>query len=164
MRCTRAWSTPATITIPNSVNDQTVVRITAPTATSATADWVMGGTANRGTSLDATGSYDFGSLAGSGVIAGNGSSGAAIMVVGAKNNSSTFSGSIKDNFNSTVGMALALTKVGTGTLTLSGGNTFTGATTVSNGTLLVNGSLAAGSAVAMEPMPGPAPPPAPAPG
>ena len=43
--------------------------------------------------------------------------------------------------------ATAVTKVGTGTWTLSGVNTYTGATTVSNGTLLVNGSLASGSVV-----------------
>jgi autotransporter-associated beta strand protein len=47
----------------------------------------------------------------------------------------------------TGGNSVGLTKLGTGTLTLSGANTYTGATTVSGGTLLVNGSLASGSAV-----------------
>src|SRR5207245_3667102 len=41
----------------------------------------------------------------------------------------------------------SLTKVGTGTLTLTGANTYTGPTTVDVGTLLVDGSLAAASAV-----------------
>jgi len=41
----------------------------------------------------------------------------------------------------------ALTKIGAGTLNLSGANLYTGLTTVSDGTLLVNGSLAAGSTV-----------------
>jgi autotransporter-associated beta strand protein len=36
---------------------------------------------------------------------------------------------------------LALTKVGSGTLTLSGTNTYTGLTTVTNGKLIVNGSI-----------------------
>src|SRR6267378_1438532 len=47
------------------------------------------------------------------------------------------------NLNITIGQNLGgtgpLTKLGTGTLTLSGANTYTGTTTVSNGTLLVNG-------------------------
>jgi autotransporter-associated beta strand protein len=38
-----------------------------------------------------------------------------------------------------------LTKVGSGTLTLSGMHTYAGSTTISNGALLVNGSLAAGT-------------------
>jgi autotransporter-associated beta strand protein len=40
-----------------------------------------------------------------------------------------------------------LTKVGSGTLTLSGNNTYTGSTTVNGGTLLVNGSLASSNVV-----------------
>jgi autotransporter-associated beta strand protein len=46
-----------------------------------------------------------------------------------------------------IGGSFALSKTGTGTLTLTGVNIYTGATSVSNGTLLVNGSLASGSAV-----------------
>jgi autotransporter-associated beta strand protein len=43
--------------------------------------------------------------------------------------------------------AIAVTKAGTGTWTLSGACTYTGATTISGGTLLVTGSTAASSAV-----------------
>ncbi|MHA3770475.1 autotransporter-associated beta strand repeat-containing protein [Verrucomicrobiota bacterium sgz303538] len=42
------------------------------------------------------------------------------------------------------GQTGTLTKLGVGTLTLTGANTYTGATNVNAGTLLVNGSLAAG--------------------
>ena len=59
--------------------------------------------------------------------------------VGWKNTSSTFAGTIAND--------AAITKVGTGSWTLTGANTYTGPTTVSNGTLLVNGSLASGSTV-----------------
>ena len=47
-----------------------------------------------------------------------------------------FDGSISDNSG-----AGSLTKVGSGTLLLTGANSYSGTTTVSNGTLLVNGSL-----------------------
>ena len=59
-------------------------------------------------------------------------------------NINTFDGVIEDG--ATAG-GVALTKVGAGTLVLSGPNTYTGATTITTGTLRVTGSLAAGSAV-----------------
>ncbi|HRI02628.1 MAG TPA: kelch repeat-containing protein [Pyrinomonadaceae bacterium] len=64
-------------------------------------------------------------------------SGFAVLTVGNGNTSSTFNGSLS-------GITLALTKIGTGTLTLSGTNTYSGATTVSDGYVNVNGSLSAG--------------------
>ncbi len=70
------------------------------------------------------------------------------LTIGAANGSGTFSGTLTNNTRDG-GNPLSLTKVGSGTQTLSGGNGYTGATTVSAGTLLVNspGSLASGSAV-----------------
>ena len=58
----------------------------------------------------------------------------ASLIAGGNNLSTTFAGFISGT-NS-------FTKVGSGTLELSGANTHTGGTTLSNGTLLVNGSLA----------------------
>ena len=52
-----------------------------------------------------------------------------VLVIGSLNTNTTFGGYIVN--------AGGLTKVGTGTLTLSSANTYTGPTTVSNGTLLV---------------------------
>jgi autotransporter-associated beta strand protein len=56
-----------------------------------------------------------------------------------------YQGSIQDG----AGGSTAMTKTGSGTITLSGTNTYTGSTTVNAGTLLVNGTLAAGSAVSV---------------
>ncbi|KAB2961280.1 MAG: IPTL-CTERM sorting domain-containing protein [Candidatus Methylomirabilis oxygeniifera] len=75
-----------------------------------------------------------GSLAGGGNVFMNGSN---ALTVGGDNTSTTFSGVYQNS-----GGAAALTKAGTGTLTLSGANTYTGATTVNAGTLAVNGSIA----------------------
>ena len=55
------------------------------------------------------------------------------LSVGANNLSTSFSGLIQDGVN---GSSL-LTKVGTGTLTLSSANTYTGGTTIAAGTLLI---------------------------
>src|SRR5262249_38959707 len=57
----------------------------------------------------------------------------ATLTTGGDNLSTTFSGIISGN--------IALVKVGTGTLTLSGANTYVGPTTVLEGTLQVTGSL-----------------------
>ena len=78
-----------------------------------------------------------GSLSGSGVVVNNGSV-TATLTVGNDNTNSLFSGVLQDGSTA----ALALTKVGTGTLTLTGVNTYSGLTTINNGTLVVNGSIA----------------------
>lgn len=68
---------------------------------------------------------------------GQGYGGLATWQVGGLNLNTTFAGTIQ---NGSLGPA-ALTKVGTGALTLSGDSNYTGNTTVSNGTLFVAGSL-----------------------
>lgn len=89
------------------------------------------------------GTFKIGELAGSGgrIRAGNTAAGNTTFEVGYLNTSSTFGGVIANYDNGSGGRAL-LTKVGTGTLTLTGANTYTGGTTVSGGTLVINGSVA----------------------
>ena len=127
---------------------------------SAQARWVVNGALQA--QLVGGGTYQLGELSGSsdGGLCGhaaNTTSGTQNFVVGALNTSSTYSGIIANNASgnpqtgntdSAANNVLALTKVGTGTLTLSGTNSNTGNTVVSNGTLLVNGSIASTATVA----------------
>ena len=80
-----------------------------------------------------------GSLSGNGVVLNNGGA-TATLTVGNDDTSTAFGGVLQDG-NS----VLQLTKIGTGTLTLTGANTYTGGTTVSTGT------LQAGSATGFSP-------------
>jgi|GEM_PF-5865539 len=63
--------------------------------------------------------------------------------IGGNNQNSNFAGVISDGS----GSPTFVTKVGSGTLTLSGANTYTGATTISAGTLLVDGSITSATSV-----------------
>lgn len=104
--------------------------------------FIVNGTLN---SRDGAGSGGIvlGSLSGSGTVTGKTNSdslGSTTFYVGARGDTTKFSGQIT---NSTFDTAVALTKQGNGSLTLSGANTYTGATTVSAGGLYVTGSLAA---------------------
>src|SRR5262249_58845940 len=70
-----------------------------------------------------------GSLAG----AGNVTLGAATLTTGSDNTSTTFSGTISGTGG--------VTKIGAGTLVLTGNNPYSGATTVNGGRLTVNGAI-----------------------
>ena len=87
---------------------------------------------------NATGTIGIGSLSGSGAVLLDGHG----LTIGSNNLDTTFSGVIQESG--------ALSKAGTGTLTLAGANTYTGATTVSAGTLIasnVSGSATGTGAV-----------------
>ncbi len=82
---------------------------------------------------------------GANAIITNSSVGSSILQIGDNNTTSSFGGTITD---SGLGKTLAITKIGNGTLTLSGvSNTYTGATNVNAGTLIINGSTSISSLV-----------------
>jgi fibronectin-binding autotransporter adhesin len=90
--------------------------------------------------LDLNGfSNTIGSLAGNGIITNNGNT-LATLTIGNDNTSTTFSGSLQNGVNT-----LGLTKVGTGTLTLTSANSYTGGTIINGGTLQLGDGGTTGS-------------------
>ena len=124
-------------------NNLTCVRFGAASAGNSNLDWVFNNTsANRETLDFANGTIAFGSISGAGVIQGNVPGNNAMNVtvlVGGNNHSTTFTGVLHDNKWGTG--PVSLTKVGSGTLTLTGVNDYSGTTTVSNGELVVANGL-----------------------
>ena len=129
-------------------------RLGSSTAGSANAAWQIEGNLQTDVANSDT-TFHLGSLSGSGNISGhsnNSSTTVSTISVGALNTSTTFSGTIVDqalndattgNSDSAANNQLALTKIGTGALTLTGDSTYTGVTTVSAGMLIVNGDNSA---------------------
>ena len=89
--------------------------------------------ANTGTSGN---TFTIGALTGTGTIQDcNGTGGTnriTTLIVGGRNSDFTFSGTIKNSLRQT-----AVTKVGSGTWTMSGNNTYTASTTISSGTMML---------------------------
>jgi len=130
-----------------TVNNGTAVNFASGNAGSAGAAWVFNdATSDRvRINLASGGTINFGSIAGSGQIQNDTASTTSTLSVGALNTSTTFSGTMKNGASNTG--ILALTKVGSGTLTLSGANTYTGDTVISAGTLALASSGSIASAV-----------------
>ena len=138
----------------NNYTGDTIIGTNGPGYYSTgTAAWLKLGAANvmpngaGGGNVTINGAYDglldlagftqtINGLGGNGTV--NNSTGGGSLSVGNNNQTSTFSGVIKNT-----GGTLTLGKVGTGTLTLSGVNTYSGNTTISAGTLALagNGSI-----------------------
>lgn len=147
-------STAGTATIDNSgsltfSNSATAGASTITTENGGTTSFTgtsTGGSArfitNAGGTVDISGLTSGGMTSGSIEGAGNYVLGANTLTTGSLNTSTQVDGVIS-------GTGGGLTKVGTGTLTLTGGNTYTGATTISAGTLALTGfgSIASSSVV-----------------
>ncbi len=91
-------------------------------------------TVSSGATLSLSASETIGSLAGAGAV----TLGAKTLTAGGDNTSTTFSGVLS-------GTGGALSKTGSGTLTLSGINTFTGGTTITSGKVIVTNDSSIGS-------------------
>ncbi|MEO6477601.1 autotransporter-associated beta strand repeat-containing protein [Luteolibacter sp.] len=127
----------------------TSLEFLSASAGSASAAWVFNNTIAQRTRFNfGTDTINLGSLSGSGDLANIAASGTtATLSVGALNTDTTFSGVLAANGTS----HLALTKVGTGKLTLSNANTYTGKTTIGGGslTLASTGSIANSSEISI---------------
>jgi autotransporter-associated beta strand protein len=97
-------------------------------------------------SVDISGHSSLGVTIGSLEGDGNAFLGANNLTIGSNNMSTTFSGVAQDS-GAGGGTGGSLTKIGTGSLALSGTNTYTAATTVKAGKLIVDGSIASSSGV-----------------
>lgn len=111
------------------------------TASGGTARFIFNGTGYLDISGETLGNpITIGSIEGSGSV----SLGANNLTTGSNNLSTSYSGFVTDggNFGGSGG---SLTKIGTGTFTLSGTNTYTGGTDIDDGTLVAANSRALGT-------------------
>lgn len=114
-------------------NANSITRWNSTNAGSANARWVFNQAQlnSRTTPNFGTGTIQFGSISGGGFLYQN-SSGTVTLQVGALGLDDRFTGSIQNGAG-----VIALTKVGTGALTMTGANSYSGLTTISNGELVV---------------------------
>ena len=92
----------------------------------------------NGSTFLGAGTYSLGSLAGIGFITGNAN--IAVLAVGYNGSNTVWGGNIQSNNTGNVG----LTKMGTGTMAITGTNTYIGNTVVSNGVLALGTNGATG--------------------
>lgn len=124
-----------TLTLAGGSGKRTL-RLSSPTAGSSAATWVV----NAGNVLEVDSvPVSLGTLNGAGSVTNPGTGAAAITVGGG-----TFSGVIDNG-----GGTMALSKVGPGTLVLSGANTYSGDTLVQGGTLRTTAAQTGGGAVSV---------------
>ncbi|MDO4574382.1 MAG: autotransporter-associated beta strand repeat-containing protein [Planctomycetia bacterium] len=126
-----------------NISGNTWVALTTATAGSAKAAWNLNMTSDSGllfenvvtndSSTSAT--IQLGDLTGNGMVRPGNGNGKITLEIGALGNNSTFSGTLKNQGSVTV----AVTKVGTGTWTLSGANStlFTGGLNVTSGRVIL---------------------------
>jgi autotransporter-associated beta strand protein len=124
-----------------TVDSATITAAGASFAVQAGTFTAGGLTASQPVSIDGTlnlngATASIGALSGAGTL-GRSAGGSGVVSIGDATNS-TFAGTIANALGT-----LGLTKVGAGSLTLSGSNTYTGATSVNAGSLLVDGQLGA---------------------
>jgi autotransporter-associated beta strand protein len=132
-----------TVTINTSFNN-IYYQINANSGTTfngSAAKWVVNNQNANSFAYTTASLVQFGELSGNGKVSCRVTSGSTLEV-GALGTNSTFSGIL---LNNTFSGTLAFSKVGTGTLTLSGINTYTGATAIGAGTLEITGLLGGGS-------------------
>ena len=129
-------------TYQDQVNGNAVTRITSTSAGSANARWIWNqGTSGRMSLSFGNGTINWGSMTGTGYVQQN-TAGTTIIQAGALGLNDTFSGVMQQVSGTTI---LGLTKVGTGTMTLSGANTYTGSNNITAGKLIIStASLANG--------------------
>ncbi len=140
-------STFSGLIIVNGISNATVnlgsgIGVGGTSTTLSNADFQLNGTMeilNQGIGwAGGANNFAMGALSGTGTLVGNFTGGGIeTLTVGSTNNSGNFSGTIVNG----TGNTMNLTKVGTGTQTLSGVNTYTGSTNMVSGTLNVTGSI-----------------------
>ena len=115
------------------------MRFGSNASASAAVAWALNNAAAYYEIYGAATSVNLGSLSGSsGILRNSNTNGQpATATVGSLNTSTTFGGTVTDNTG-----PMAVTKVGSGTLTLTGANSFSGGLNVMNGTVLIQGAAA----------------------